>query len=59
MEVKVCEEVKKECISMRFHDISYLYFPPNYLRIVSDCIKEFCYEKKIHGGRAYRVFPLK
>ena len=40
VEVNVCEEAKKECISMWFHDIiiSYLYFPPDYLRITSECI---------------------
>jgi len=36
--VKVCEEVKKEHMSTRFCDVSYLYFHKNDLRIVSDCI---------------------
>ena len=36
--MKVCEEVKKEHISTRFCDVSYLYFHKNDLRTVSDCI---------------------
>ena len=33
MAVKVCEEVKKECIGTWFHDASYLYFHKKYRSI--------------------------
>ena len=32
LEVKVCEEVKKECLSMQFY-VRYLYFHKNYCRL--------------------------
>ena len=54
VEVNVCEEAKKECISMWFHDIiSYLYFPPDYLRM------HFLNIFRGKNSMAFGVFPLK